>query len=172
VVSDYGTLTLESFYQSIFNMSPGIYSEYLRPLSSGSFLFLPQGAIRETNTPQHPLIVLSVLDSNSTRYGNLFIFLDEKQMMEDIEQLLNNDDMEYYLFDGEGQLIVSNCTAYEEELPQIMSRLRTDSTYQDRLGRLFQNLYAAALIPENPDFVRHLRLPAAVGTSPDPCCLP
>lgn len=135
VVSDYGTLTLESFYQSIFNMSPGIYSEYLRPLSSGSFLFLPQGAIRETNTPQHPLIVLSVLDSNSTRYGNLFIFLDEKQMMEDIEQLLNNDDMEYYLFDGEGQLIVSNCTAYEEELPQIMSRLRTDSTYQDRLGR-------------------------------------
>ncbi|HBA48464.1 MAG TPA: hypothetical protein DCZ91_11835 [Lachnospiraceae bacterium] len=135
VVSDYGTLTLESFYQSIFNMSPTIYSEYLRPLSSGSFLFLPQGAIRETNTPQHPLIVLSVLDSNSTRYGNLFIFLDEKQMLEDVEQLLNNDDMEYYLFDGEGQLIITNCPVEEEELPHILSRLRTNNAYQECPGR-------------------------------------
>ena len=135
VISDYGTLTLDSFYQSIFNMSPSIYSEYLRPLSSGSFLFLPQGAVQETNTPQHPLIVLSVLDSHSRRYGNLFIFLDENQMREDIDQLLNNEDMEYYLFDGEGQLILSSCSVETDALPYLLSRLRADENYQSHPGK-------------------------------------
>lgn len=135
VISDYGTLTLESFYQSIFNMSPNVFSEYLRPLGSGNFLFLPQGAITETNTPQHPLIVLSVIDSNSTRYGNLFIFLDERQMQEDIELLLNNEDMEYYLLDAEGQLIVSNCSVEQEDLPYLLSHLRADDNYQSRIAK-------------------------------------
>lgn len=134
VVSDNGTLTLESFYQSIFNMSPGIYSEYLRPLGSGGVLFVPQGAVRETNTPQHPLLVLSVINNNSTRYGNLFIFLDERQFQEDIEQLLNNDDMEYYLFTGDEQLIVSSRPVSPEELPQILEELKTSDTYQRSRG--------------------------------------
>ena len=50
------------------------------------------------NTPQHPLLVLSVINSNSDRYGNLFVFLDERQMQKDIIQLLNNASMEFYLF--------------------------------------------------------------------------
>nr|WP_296480419.1 helix-turn-helix domain-containing protein [uncultured Acetatifactor sp.] len=135
VVSDYGTLTLESFYQSIFNMSPSVFSEYLRPLGYGSFLFVPRGAVEETRTPQHPLVVLSVIDGNSTRYGNLFIFLDEKQLQEDIEQLLHNDDMEYYLFDGKGQLIVSNNNIEPENSSHILSRLETNDNYQSSIGK-------------------------------------
>lgn len=135
VVSDYGTLTLESFYQSIFNMSPNVFSEYLRPLGSGSYLFLPRGAVEETGTPQHPLIVLSVIDSNSRRYGNLFIFMDERQMREDIEQLLNNRDMEYYLFAGEGQLVVSNRCADPKELSRIYSGLLENDNYQSNTGK-------------------------------------
>lgn len=135
VVSDYGTLTLESFYQSIFNMSPGVFSEYLRPLGSGCFLFVPQGAVEETHTPQHPLVVLSVIDGNSTRYGNLFIFLDERQMQEDIEQLLNNDDMEYYLVDGSGQLIISSNQVNQSEFPSILSELKENDNYQSSTGK-------------------------------------
>ncbi len=135
VISDYGTLTLDSFYQSIFNMSPTVYSEYLRPLGSGSFLFLPQGSVEETGTPLHPLIVLSVIDGHSTRYGNLFIFLDEKQMQEDIEHLLNNKDMEYYLFAGEGQLIVSSREVHPEELPHTFFRLKSNDNYQANTGK-------------------------------------
>lgn len=134
VVSDNGTLTLDSFYQSIFNMSPTIFSEYLRPLGSGGALFVPQGAVRETNTPQHPLLVLSVISNNSTRYGNLFLFLDERQMQEDIEQLLNNEDMEYYLFTGDEQLIVSSRSVSLEELPQVLTELKTNDNYQRGTG--------------------------------------
>ena len=134
VVSDYGTLTLESFYQSIFNMSPGVFSEYLRPLGYGSFLFVPQGAVEETRTPQHPLVVLSVIDGNSTRYGNLFIFLDERQMQEDIQALLNNDDMEYYLFDQKGELIISS-SAVENNDVSLLSRLKRNDNYQSSTGK-------------------------------------
>lgn len=134
VVSDNGTLTLESFYQSIFNMSPSIFSEYLRPLGSGGVLFVPQGAVRETNTPQHPLLVLSVINNNSTRYGNLFIFLDERQMQEDIEQLLNNEDMEYYLFTGDEQLIVSSRPLDPDEVPQVLAELKANDNYQCGTG--------------------------------------
>lgn len=134
VVSDYGTLTLESFYQSIFNMSPSVFSEYLRPLGYGSFLFVPQGAVEETRTPQHPLVVLSVIDGNSTRYGNLFIFLDERQMQEDIQLLLNNDDMEYYLFDQKGELIIGS-SVVENNDASLLSRLRENDNYQSSTGK-------------------------------------
>ncbi len=135
IVSDYGTLALESFYQSIFNMSPGVFSEYLRPLGSGSYLFLPRGAVEATGTPLHPLIVLPVIDGHSRRYGNLFIFLDERQLQEDIEQLLNNDDMEYYIFAGDGQLIVSSRDMEPEEFSRAFSRLENDGHYQSATGK-------------------------------------
>lgn len=135
VISDYGTLTLESFYQSIFNMSPNVFSEYLRPLGSGSYLFLPRGAVEETGTPQHPLIVLSVIDGNSRRYGNLFIFLDERQMQEDIEQLLNNTDMEYYLFAGEGRLVVSSQSVSADGLMQMYASLSSNDNYQSNTAK-------------------------------------
>ncbi len=136
VISDNGTMTLESFYQSIFNMSPSIFSEYLRPISSGSFLFLPKGAVEETDTPQHPLLALSVINGNGTRYGNLFILLDERQMREDIRLLLNNQDMEFYLFDSAGRPIVTGGPTEPDNSSALFSCLSTDDHFQSSTGSL------------------------------------
>ncbi len=110
VISDYGTITLESYYQSIFNMSPNVFSDYLRPLGPRQFLFLPKGAVQDTSAPQHPMLVLSVIDSNGTRYGNLFVYLDERQMQDEISSLIN-ENLEYYLLDEEDRLILTNTEA-------------------------------------------------------------
>lgn len=139
VISDNGTMTLESFYQSIFNMSPSIFSEYLRPISPGGFLFLPRGAVEETDTPQHPLLALSIVNGNGTRYGNLFILLDERQMREDVRLLLNNNDMEFYLFDSSGNPILAGNPAAEpdcESSSALFSRLTTNDHFQSRAGSL------------------------------------
>ncbi len=134
VISDYGTITLESFYQSIFNMSPNASSSYLRPLSPGSFLFLPKNSTEGMNTPQHPLLVLSVINSNSDRYGNLFVFLDERQMQKDIIQLLNNASMEFYLFDSSGNLLVACDTAENADSHILLDTLLSSGNYQSNVA--------------------------------------
>lgn len=127
IISDSGTMTLESFYRSVFNMDPNMDSEYLHPLNSGQFFFLPQGSIREAETPAHPLFVLSLLNNSGTRYGNLFLFLDERQIAEDLETLFS-ENMEYYLFDASGSLI-SGTVQTKHSTTGLLTYLKNDKQY-------------------------------------------
>lgn len=68
VVSSYGTSTLDSFYQSLFSMDANPVSGYLRPLSAGSFLFLPRSEDKGAMLAQNSVYVISLVQANSTRY--------------------------------------------------------------------------------------------------------
>lgn len=110
IISDYGTITLESFCQSIFGQTAQQCADYLRPLGSGRFLFLAGSPSQEPGMPAGPLYVLSLTNNSGTRYGNLFLFLDKKQMAEDVKALLGAE-IEYYIFDENKNLILTNSGA-------------------------------------------------------------
>lgn len=135
VISDTGTITLDSFYQSVFNADPNENPEYLTPLGSRKFRFLAQGSIVEGQTPAHPLLILSLISNNTTHYGNLFLFLNEHQMGEDLSALLS-DDMEYYLFDADEKLILSNSAQPKEAAGILTESEGPDARFVSAAGDL------------------------------------
>ena len=96
IISDHGTITLESFCQSVFNTDSDTFADYLRPLTPGYYLFLPQGAIAETNTPLQSVYILPLINSNGSRYGTLFLFLDDAQILKELDALVG-ENIEYFI---------------------------------------------------------------------------
>lgn len=114
VISSYGTSTLESFYQSLFLMEPNALSEYLRPLDAGSFLFLPRSEDSNSVLSQNSVYVISLVDTNGTRYANLFIFLDDREIGQHLERLVDSSE-NYYIFTNQNQTFLTNGEAASEE---------------------------------------------------------
>lgn len=96
IISDHGTITLESFCQSVFNTDSDTFADYLRPLTPGYYLFLPQGAIAETNTPLQSVYILPLINSNGSHYGTLFLFLDDAQILKELDALVG-ENIEYFI---------------------------------------------------------------------------
>ena len=114
VISSYGTSTLDSFYQSLFSMEPNVLSEYLRPLNAGTFLFLPRSENNGTVLSQNSVYVISLVDTNGTRYGNLFVFLDDREIQQHLEGLLDSNE-NYYIFTDQGENVLKRGTATDEK---------------------------------------------------------
>lgn len=114
VVSSYGTSTLDSFYQSLFSMDANPVSGYLRPLSAGSFLFLPRSEDKGAMLAQNSVYVISLVQANGTRYGNLFIFWDDREIQQRVESLLEPNES-YYIFTSRGESVLQRGAPAEEQ---------------------------------------------------------
>lgn len=119
VVTDQGTVALDWFYQTLFATNAAPQSEYLRRLGPGKFLFLRQGAV-DAATPDCPVYVTSVVDREGNRYGNLFIFLDHRELRREVEAVLQ-EDAYFALYDGDGALVYA-CEPTELTQAELLAR--------------------------------------------------
>ncbi|MBD5101768.1 MAG: helix-turn-helix transcriptional regulator [Subdoligranulum sp.] len=119
VVTDQGTVTLDWFYQTLFATNAVPQSEYLCRLGPGQFLFLRQGAV-DAATPDCPVYVTSVIDRDGNRYGNLFVFLDSRELRREAEAVLQ-EEAYFALYDGDGVLVYAHESA-ELTKPELLAR--------------------------------------------------
>lgn len=124
VISTYGTSTLDSFYQSLFLMEPNPASEYLRPLYAGSFLFLPRTKDSRSVLSQNSVYVISLVDTNGTRYGNLFLFLDDREIRQKLEKMMDSGES-YYVYTAQDETVMKNGDAPSKD--ELLSSGRNGS---------------------------------------------
>ena len=123
VVTDQGTVVLDRFYQTLFATNAVPQSEYLRRLGPGKFLFLRQNSI-DASTPECPVYITSVIDRDGKRYGNLFVFLDTRELKREIDAVL--DEKAYFaIFDKDGDLVYGNDSLYLTKAEMLAETART-----------------------------------------------
>lgn len=121
VVADYGTNSLEGFYESTFFSQPNVASPYLRPMARGEFVFLSAGSVKNGQFPPETMFITTITGKNATQYGNVLISLDEKYIKNDINRLIGTSESVYNIFNGEGNYLFGNGEVFPKEADFLAS---------------------------------------------------
>ena len=128
IVSDYGTITLESFCQSVFNMDFGAFEDYLKSLALGYYLFLPQGGNSETSSSLQSLCILPLRNGTGGQYGILFLFLNDAQISKELDSAIGMN-MEYFIVSKDQTLLFSSNDRSSSLSAAEIARLTNDKNY-------------------------------------------
>ncbi len=128
IVSDYGTITLESFCQSVFNMDSSAFNDYLKSLSPGYYLFVPQGDTTKASSSLQSICILPLRNGTGGQYGTLFLFLNDTQILKELDGAVGRN-MEYYIVSKDQTLLFSSSDKSSSLSAAGITRLTNDKNY-------------------------------------------
>ena len=128
IVSDYGTITLESFCQSVFDMDSAAFNDYLKSLSPGYYLFVPQGDNAEASSSLQSICILPLRNGTGGQYGTLFLFLNDTQILKELDGSIGRN-MEYYIVGKDQTLLFSSGDKSDSLSTAGIARLTNDKNY-------------------------------------------
>ncbi len=128
IVSDYGTITLESFCQSVFNMDSVAFKDYLNSLTLGYYLFVPQSDNAETSSSLQSICILPLRSGTGGQYGILFLFLNDAQILKELDGAVGTN-MEYFIVSKDQTLLFSSSDRAGSLSAAGIARLTGDKNY-------------------------------------------
>ena len=128
IVSDYGTITLESFCQSVFNMDSVSFKDYLDSLSLGYSLYVPQSDSAETSSSLQSICILPLRNGTGRQYGFLFLFLNDAQILKELDAAVGAH-MEYFIVNKDQTLLFSSSDKAGSLSSVGIARLTSDKKY-------------------------------------------
>lgn len=128
IVSDYGTITLESFCQSVFNMNTTAFKDYLKGLTQGYSLLVPQSGNTKASPSLQSVCILPLRNGNGGQYGILFLFLNDAQISKELDAVAGQN-MDYFIV-GKDQALLFFSGDMADTLSTVgVDRLTGDKKY-------------------------------------------